>query len=82
MTHVRSSASFLGSLLHAQMCACVRRPRVSVLHTEMLGLTRIQAHHSPIDIDGEWWATMRRLIESRVAYTYTRTSDPVCTHID
>lgn len=82
MTHVVPPQVSSGSLLRADVCVRTR-PRVSVLRIhEMLGLTRIQTYHSPIDIDGEWWATMRRLIESRVEYTYTRAGDPVCTHID
>lgn len=51
------------------MCVCFTYTR------DARGCTRAYAHstyHSPIDIDGEWWTTMRRLIESRVEYMYTR----------
>lgn len=76
MTHVRSSASFLAGV-RASTC-----PRVSVLRIhEMFGLTCIQARRSPIDIDGEWRATMRRLIESRASNIRTRERAIRCARI-
>lgn len=86
MTHVRSSASFLGVPLARRCAREYASASVSVLRIYKRRRSRAltehsSLYHSPIDIDGERWTIMRRLIESRASeYVYVYASERFGVH--